>query len=145
MGIYPKIELPTLTAPTSESTLSNKISPKFDWLYGEFSFSKDKRIRFDDPKESFKSWCLKILCTERGTRACYSDKIGVEFEQRFQNPSPQSVKSAIVRTITESLMIHPRTIAVKNFRFAVNADQVTVSFDVLARDFGTISLDLNLN
>ena len=73
--------------------------------------------------------------TERGTRLAYTDKIGTEFNALAGVDDNERVKSSIIRTITESLMVHPQTAWVKNFRFKTVADNVWVSFDVQGKDF----------
>ena len=89
------------------------------------------------PKETFETWCLKVCITERGTRLAYSDKIGTEFAALAGIDDNERVKSSIIRTITESLMVHPQTAWVKNFRFRTEADKLFVSFDVKGKDFDT--------
>ena len=77
--------------------------------------------------------------TERGTRLAYTDKIGTEFARLAGVDDNEAVKSSIIRTITESLMIHPQCAWVKNFSFRNVADQLWVTFDVQGKDFDTPS------
>ena len=121
------MNLPQLIPPsTKRATLTKKLSPLFDWRLGEFLFRGGKMI-FDD---GFESWAIKVVATERNTRACYTEKIGVELRDLPQIADVNAAKSRIVRTITEAIMIHPRTQAVKNFSFRAEADKVFAGFDV---------------
>lgn len=69
----------------------------------------------------------------------YSDKIGTEFAALAGVNDNERVKSSIIRTITESLMVHPQTAWVKNFSFRAVGDNLWVSFDVQGKDFDTPS------
>lgn len=138
-SIYPQINLPSLVAPRTKKAVQNKVSPKFDFLVGEFLFAPDGEIIMATPKESFEQWCLKVCMTERGTRLAYSDKIGTEFAALAGVDDNERVKSSIIRTITESLMVHPQTAWVKNFSFRAAGDNLWVSFDVQGKNFDTPS------
>ena len=121
------MNLPKLIVPRSKSeTLTKKLSPQFDFRTGEFLFAGGK-IQLGD---GFQAWCIKVSATERSTRACYSDKIGVELQGLPQIADPQAAKSQIIRTITEAIMIHPRTQSVKNFSFTTEGDRVYAGFDI---------------
>lgn len=139
--IYPEISLPTLVAPRSRTTpaRTNRVSVFFNWLTGEFEFNPDGSPRMATPKETYETWCIKVCSTERGTRLAYSDKIGTEFAALAGVNDNERVKSSIIRTITESLMVHPQTAWVKNFSFRNVADNLWVSFDVKGKDFDTPS------
>ena len=138
--IYPEISLPTLVAPKPRATVrTNRVAPFFNWLTGEFEFNPNGSPRMATPKETYETWCIKVCSTERGTRLTYSDKIGTEFAALAGVNDNERVKSSIIRTITESLMVHPQTAWVKNFSFRVVADNFWVSFDVQGKDFDTPS------
>lgn len=139
-SLYPTINLPKLVAPTSRATARiNRVAPFFDWLTGEFEFLPDGKPRMATPKETFETWCIKVVYTERGSRLAYSDKIGTEFNALAGVDDNERVKSSIIRTITESLMVHPQCAWVKNFTFRNVADNLWVTFDVQGKDFDTPS------
>ena len=138
--IYPEISLPTLVAPRSRATVrTNRVAPFFNWLTGEFEFNPNGSPRMATPKETYETWCIKVCSTERGTRLAYSDKIGTEFAALAGVNDNERVKSSIIRTITESLMVHPQTAWVKNFSFRAAGDNLWVSFDVQGKNFDTPS------
>lgn len=135
-SLYPQINLPTLVAPRSNATTpENKIAPKFDWDTGEFVFDSAGRAVPADDKDRFETWCLKVCSTERNTRLAYSDKVGVEFEGLPQMSDPEAVKSTIIRTITEAILVHPQAEWVKNFSFGRAGDELQVSFEVKGKGF----------
>lgn len=135
MNLFPTINLPTIATPQSSNENKFVRSPKFDWLTGDFVLDSSGRMILADERESFESWCLKVCQTERNTRLAYSDKIGVELENALKLPTPEAAKSAIIRTLTEALMIHPLTEAIKNFSFGGDGDGLRVTFDVQSKIF----------
>lgn len=146
MGIYPEINLPTLTIPRSKSArLSEKISPKFDWNFGEFLFEPSGKIKMSSPRESFENWCIKAVLTERLSRIAYTSKYGVELNKIATLNDVELAKSEITRTITEALMVNPRVEYVKNFVFRLVGDRAEVGFEVKGKEFETASeLAVNL-
>ena len=134
-NLYPNVTLPTLVTPTSRTEQKLMPAPKFDWLTGDFILDGAGRMCLADPKESFESWILKICQTERGTRLAYSDVIGVEIESALKLTSPEAAKSAIIRTLTEAIMVHPAVEYVKNFKFTGDADELRITFSVKAKNF----------
>ena len=144
MSLYPQINLPTLTAPRSKNkSLWNKTAPTFDFEVGEFLFDAAGRPIFADSEETFQEWCLKVCMTERNTRLAYSEKIGTEM-RNIPQVSHEVAKSQIIRTITESIMVHPQAEYVKNFSFRNEAEHLWVSFDVKGKNFERRRLEVEL-
>ena len=137
-SLYPEIKLPTLIAPKTPAPADyQRVAPYFDFDSGEFRFDKKGQIIFADSRETFEQWCLKVCMTERLTRLAYSGKIGAEFEAAMKMPNVAAVKSSIIRTITQTILVHPRARAVKNFKFSGETDYLNVEFTVEAIDFET--------
>ncbi len=132
--IYPVITLPTLMAPRSQPVEKvYKVAPFFSFEIGDFLFDAAGRVIMADGKETFEQWCIKVCATERGTRLAYSDKIGTEFEAALKEPDQNAVKSSIVRTITETILVNPVAEWVKNFSFTTEGDSLWVTFTVKGR------------
>ncbi len=127
--LYPEIKLPTLNAAAQVEEFK-KISPAFDWRTGEFIFNAAGKLVAADSTTTLENWCLKVSQTERGTRLCYSEKIGVELRGLPQIKSAARARSQIVRTITEALLVHRQVLCVKNFSFRAEADNVWATFDI---------------
>lgn len=138
--LYPTINLPPLMAPRSQPAQKvYKIAPYFSFEVGDFLFDSAGRPVMASGKETFEAWCIKVCATERGTRLAYSDKIGTEFESAMKEPDPNAVKSSIVRTITESILVNPVAEWVKNFSFASEGEHLRVSFEVKGRPWADAS------
>ena len=146
MSIYPTISLPRLIAPSAtrqQKNLTEGLQPSFDFLSGEFLFGEGGRPILINKQNAFEQWVLKVCMTERNTRLAYSDKIGVEFMRLAKLNDRAAIKSSIVRTLTEAIMIHPRAKWVKGFSFTMEADSVWVSFEVRS-DYGESRLKVEL-
>lgn len=143
MGLYPTINLPRLIRPSSRSRENGSgLQPSFDFLSGDFLFAAGRPLLING-QEAFEQWCLKVCMTERNTRLAYTDKIGTEFRQVAGMNDREAIKSHIIRTLTEAILIHPRARAVKDFTFTLGADSVAVSFEV-SSDYGTRRLEVEL-
>ena len=132
--LYPEVNLPTILSPQSSRQQKYKPAPKFDFETGDFILDGHGRMIFDDGQTAFEKWCVKNCMVERGSRLAYSDKIGIEFEQIASKSSPEAVKSALIRTLTEAILVHPAAEFVKNFSFSSDGDELRVTFDVKGRD-----------
>ena len=139
-NLYPTLKLPTLITPrTAAGQKKYYPAPYFDYESGDFLFDSAGRPIMASGKETFEQWCLKVCTTERGTCLAYSDKIGGEFEAAMKMPDVEAVKSSIIRTITETILVNPVTEWVKNFSFESVGDELKVSFDVKGRQWQEVS------
>ena len=128
-SLYPTINLPTLiTPPTAPRDKKYLSAPAFDFETGDFLFDSAGRMTFAEGKRAFEDWCIKVCATERRTRLAYSDRIGTEFEGIIHMSDPEAIKSTVIRTITESIMVHPAAEFVKDFTFKIDGDNLQVSF-----------------
>ena len=75
-----------------------------------------------------------MALTERYDCAAYPDEIGTELAEALAEDSEKAVESAIERTITEALMVNPRSEYVRNFEFVWSGEAISVSFTVKGVD-----------
>lgn len=141
-NLLPSFELPTIKIPQSQSELKYRPSPNFDFEVGDFVLNSHGRMTLADGREAFEQWCLKTCMVERSTKLAYSDKIGVEMIDALRQPSSEAIKSAIIRTITEALSIHPAVESVRQFEFKLIADRIQITFTVKARNLSEIKLSV---
>lgn len=138
--LYPTINLPTLVAPPVTPRDKKYLpAPAFNFEAGDFLLDSAGRPIMADGKTAFEDWCIKVCATERNTRLAYSDKIGTEFEALIHEPDPEAVKSSVIRTITESILVHPAAEYVKDFSFKAEGDNLYVSFLVKGKDWAEAS------
>ncbi len=138
-SLYPTLSLPKVAVSRLISKPNSyKSAPMFDFDTGDFVRDAAGRIVMTSGKEAFMEWCLKQCQTERFSRLAYSSKIGVEMRAAMKESEedPKAVRSAIERTITEALMVHPSTEYVRKFEFALSgSDGLSVTFLVKGRDW----------
>lgn len=124
-----------MISPRTSSKKNYSPAPNFDFETGDFLFDSAGRIVIADGREAFEQWCIKAVCTERGSRLAYSDNYGVELEEATKFNDAGAVQSAVVRTITEAILANPCAEYVKNFSFETSGDELKISFDVKGRDW----------
>lgn len=144
-NLYPTYNLPSIAKGLAmPQKRAYKPAPKFDFKTGDFVRDGAGRIVMADGREAYMEWCLKQCATERNTRLAYSGKIGVEIEAAVLDSAsdPAAVQSAIERTITEALMVHPATEYVRKFQFSWDGgDSLHVKFVVKGRDWEEETLE----
>ena len=65
-----------------------------------------------------------------------------EMNEPLAEDSEKAVESAIERTISEALMVNPRTEYVRQFEFVWNGDAVSVSFVVKGVDIDEFKVSI---
>ena len=135
-NLYPTIKLPTLVKPRPVATAQKYYpAPAFNFNVGDFVFDPAGRIVMADEKTTFEDWCIKTCSTERGAHLAYSDKIGCEWIKAMRENDADAVKSSIVRTITETIMVNPAAEWVKDFAFEGSGDELKVTFSVKGKNW----------
>lgn len=131
-NLYPVFEMPELieqqqTQPEPEYPESYL----FDFEKGEFVRDTAGRIAIADGHRAWAQWCVKTVLTERFAYLAYSQNYGTEIETALKQPSRQAVEAELERTITEALLMDPRTEMVRDFRFTWEGDHLRVAFTVV--------------
>ena len=76
-------------------------------------------------KEAYMQWCMKVTATERDAFLAYSTRIGTEMEYAAAQPDHPSVEASVERTVTEALMVNPKTEYVGGLTFPGRAPPST--------------------
>lgn len=128
--LFPVVEVPEFLSESSQYDTSYKRSVKWDVAKGDFVRDGAHRMVECDGKEAFSIWCFKIAQTERYKCRSYPDFIGTEMERAMDNDDEKTVESMVQRTITDALMVNPRTEYVRDFSFTWEGDNMHCSFKV---------------
>lgn len=128
--LFPVFEVPNLVEENSGYDTQYKRSVKWDVKKGDFARNGANRMIACDGKEAFMFWCFKMAQTERYACLAYSAAIGVEMEAATQEDDEKTVESMVQRTITDALMVNPRTECVRDFIFSWDGDEMHCSFQV---------------
>jgi hypothetical protein len=131
-NLFPTFDMPELVEdqqPVPEPEYPE--SYLFDFDKGEFVLDGAGRVVIADGHTSWVQWCVKTVLTERFAFLAYSWDYGVEIEDALKSPNRTAVEAEIERTITEALLVDPRTELVRDFVFEWQADELYVSFAIV--------------
>jgi len=130
-NLYPIFEMPELVEQQTQPKPEYPESYLFDFEKWDFARDAAGRIAIADGHTAWVQWCIKAVLTERFACLAYSRNYGAEVEQALKQPDRALVEMEIKRTITEALLVDPRTELVKDFSFKWHADELYVSFTIM--------------
>ena len=127
--LFPVFEVPKIIA-SEDDLVKQRAGMSFDFETGDFKLDNAGRIETATPYEVWAQWCLKTVYTQRWAYLGYSDQIGVELEEAFNQEDNAAKESYIEYTISEALLADPynRTKRVYDFNFNWETDSVKVTF-----------------
>lgn len=129
-SLFPVVGVPEFTPENTGYDTQYRGSVRWDPSKGDFVRDGANRLVECDGREAFAVWCFKIAQTERYRCLAYPDSIGTEMERAMDNDDEKTVESMVQRTITEALMVNPRTEDVWDFDFFWNGDNMHCNFKV---------------
>ncbi len=138
--LFPVISVPALKTENKTYDIVYRRSAKWNPLIGDFVRDGVNRVVECDGKEAFSVWCFKTAQTERYRCLAYPDSIGTEMEKAMGDDIKKT-ESMIQRTVTEALMVNPRTEYVRDFKFFWNGEKMGCSFKV--KGIGTETFTVN--
>lgn len=115
----------------------------FDDETGDFKRDGRNKLLDSDGIESWKSWVINCMQTERYKHLAYSSDFGIELDQIFQADSREEAESILTRQITEAVLADPygRTAYVESITYNWTApDSVEVSATLHGIDDVTIDI-----
>lgn len=128
--LFPVVQVPEFLPENMGYDAEYRRSAKWDPEAGDFVRDGANRMAECDGREAYSIWCFKIAQTERYRCLAYPDSIGVEMEHAMDNDDEETVESMVQRTITEALMVNPRTEDVLDFEFSWDGDNMHCRFKV---------------
>lgn len=128
--LFPVVEVPEFIPENTGYDTEYRRSVRWDPVTGDFVRDSANRMVECDGKEAYAVWCFKISQTERYRCLAYPDSIGTEMERAMDNDDEKTVESMVQRTITEALMVNPRTEDVFDFEFSWDGDVMHCKFRV---------------
>lgn len=130
--LFPVVEIPEFVEEEDDYDRNYRPSPAWDLEKGDFVRDAANKVIYNDGLEAYRTWCVKAVATARYCCAAYDRNIGSEMESAMKEADENAVELAIERTITETLLVNPRTESVEDFEFTWNGDSVQVEFWVHA-------------
>lgn len=135
------------TADTEEIFIKDPIGYKpgvaFDDRHGDFVRDGRNRVVGNTGVESWQSWVVNCLQTERYAHLAYNSDFGIEYRRVFAAESREEAESLLSRQITEALLADPygRTAYVEDMTFTwPAADAVQVDATIVGIDDITIDI-----
>ncbi len=129
-ALFPVVESPEFIQEGDTLDSEYRHTVAWDVEKGDFVLDRKNRMRICNGVEGYRVWCCKTALTQRYACPAYPDEIGAELDEALEEPDEKAVQSALERTITEALMVNPRTEYVRDFVFSWNGDNVSCSFIV---------------
>ena len=115
----------------------------FDYKRGDFLRDGMHKMRDSDGIESWKSWCINCLLTERYKHLAYSSDFGIEIDKAMKASSRNEAESILAREITEAILADPykRTKYIEKITFEWTApDAVYADLTIHGVDDATIDI-----
>lgn len=115
----------------------------FDELAGDFRRDGMNKLVDSDGIESWKSWCINCIQTERYKHLAYSSDFGIELDAVFAATSREEAESILTRQVTEAIMADPyqRTKYIEDIMFEwTNPD--TVAVKVIVQGIEEVTIDV---
>lgn len=134
-GLFPVVDIPGFIEESAAYDKTYKRSAKWNLETGDFVRDGANRVVGCDGREAYTVWCSKIAQTERYRCRAYPDSIGTEMEAAMADSDEKTVESMVQRTVTDALMVNPRTEWVKDFEFEWNGDAMKCVFFVKGVDW----------
>ena len=134
-SLLPVVDVPDFDDENTIYDVQYRKSAAWDPIAGDFIRSNTGKIEVADGKTAYATWCYKSVQTERYKSLAYPDEIGAEMERAMGNDDIETVESMVQRTITEALLVNPRTEVVRDFKFVWDGDEMHCTFHVKGIEF----------
>lgn len=128
---------------TSDTPIGYRNGISFDYETGDFRRDGKNKSLDSDGIESWKSWCINCIQTDRYAHLAYSSDFGIDKTAAMRAESREEAESILTREITEAILADPydRTQYVEDITFDWTApDTVKVSATIHGIDDVTIDI-----
>lgn len=119
----------------------------FDAINGDFLRDGRNQMISSTGIESWESWCINCLQTERYKHLAYSTDFGIEIDAVFAATSMEEAENILTRQITEALLADPygRTEYIEEIEYNwTGPDSVELHIIVHGKDDVTIDITSNI-
>lgn len=133
----------TVVGIAEENTVRYPNGIAFDYQTGDFLRDGKNKMVDSTGVESWKSWCINSIMTERYKYLACSPNFGIELDQVFRASSHDEAESILTRQITEAILADPyeRARYVSEIKYTWEApDAVTASVCIQGVD--DVSIDI---
>lgn len=133
----------TVDEVSAEEPVGYKNGLAFDTKTGDFVRDGQNRILDSDGIESWKSWCINCLQTQRYMHLAYNSDFGIDISSVFKAKSHSEAENILTREITEAIMADPyeRTEYIDSIEFTWTAPDA-VQVDLTIQGITDVTIDL---
>ena len=131
------------TLQNQQQVVGYKPGLAFDEKTGDFIRDGKNQIMESTGVDSWKSWVMNCLQTQRYAYMAYGTDFGIEYDRVFAAESRAEAESILTRQITEAIMADPygRTAYVEDIQFTWTApDAVQIDATIVGIDDITIDV-----
>lgn len=124
-------------------TIGYRNGVSFDESIGDFRRDGKNRMLDSTGIESWQSWVINCLQTERYKHLAYSTDFGIELDAVFAATSREEAESILIRQITEAIMADPygRTEYIEEIEFDWTAPD-TIRIHLVIHGIEDVSIDI---
>lgn len=140
--LFPVAESPKFIQDSDILDKKYRYIVSWDVEKGDFVLDGKNRMRICSGVEGYRVWCCKAALTQRYACLAYPAEIGTELDEALAEPDEKAVESALERTITEALLVNPRTEYVRDFEFSWDGDKISCSFIVKGVEGNEFHVDI---
>lgn len=79
----------------------------FDYKTGDFIRDGQNRILASDGIDSWKSWCINCLQTQRYMHLAYNSDFGIDVTEAMKATTKEEAENILTREITEAILADP--------------------------------------
>ena len=136
-------EIVTAEELGKKSPIGYRSGVAFDYVNGDFQRDGMYKMLSCNGIESWKSWIINCIQTERYKHLAYSSNFGIELDQVFRAKSRDEAESILTREISEAIMADPykRTEYIEDIEFDwITPDTVVVSVTVQGIEDVTVDI-----
>ena len=146
LNLFPEgYEDETVTAEDISATgpVGYKNGLAFNEEAGDFIRDGQKRILDSDGIDSWKSWCINCIQTERYMHLAYNSDFGIDLSAALQASTQKEVESILTREITEAILADPygRTEYIEDLTFNWTAPD-SIQVDLTIHGIADVTIDL---
>lgn len=130
-----------------ETVVGYKSAPYFDMRTGDFLLNGSGQIITADPVTAYTQWCEAVILTDRYNHDCYTDDIGIDYNEIFAAADREEAKTILESEISEALACDPygRTQYVQNVECEfIGPDEVLVTVEVVALDNELVTINTTI-
>lgn len=126
----------------SEKPTGYRNGISYDHQLGDFLRDGMNKMLDSTGIESWRSWCINCLQTQRYKHLAYSTDFGIDIDAAMKASSREEAESILTREITEALMADPyeRTVYVEEIIFDWTAPDA-LAVTVTIRGIDDVSID----